>query len=109
MIEDKDIEKTLDWLVHESKQAAEARANRVYLEEGRKALKAVLMKQSGEETVSAQEREAYSHPDYKRHLEGLREAVFRDERYRWLLTTAEAKISAWQTMSRMARTQEQIK
>ena len=108
MIEDRDIEKTLSWLVHEATAGAQARANRVYLEESRKSLKAVLMKESGEETVSAQEREAYAHPKYKAHLDGLKEAVFQDERYRWLLTTAEAKISAWQTMSRTARAQEKV-
>lgn len=108
MIEDKDIERTIDWLVAESKKAAEARAHRVYMEEGRKALKALLMKQSGEESVSAQEREAYAHEDYRRHLEGLREAVFQDERYRWLMTTAEAKIEAWRTMQANQRIQSKV-
>ena len=105
MIADNEIERTIDWLVAEGKAAAEARAQRIYCEEYRKTLKAKLMKDSNEETVSAQEREAYAHPDYATFLRGLKEAVFQDERYRWLMTTAEAKIEAWRTMQANQRIQ----
>jgi hypothetical protein len=108
VIEDRDIEKVLDWLVHEGKDAAQARADRIYCEEFRKSLKAQLMKESGQETVSAQEREAYASPAYITHLKGLREAVFNDERYRWLMTTAEAKIEAWRTMQANQRIQSKV-
>lgn len=108
VIQDEEIERALDWLVRESKSAAQARANRVYMEEYRKALKAKLMKSCGQESIGAQEREAYAHPDYLTHLEALREAVEQDELYRWRMTAAEARISAWQTQSRMARAADKV-
>ena len=108
MIEDRDIERTIDWLVHEAKAAAQARADRIYMEEFRKVEKARLQKESGEDSVAAQEREAYAHPEYQAHLKALREAVFADERYRWLMTSAEAKIEAWRTMQANQRIQSKV-
>ena len=108
MIPEHDIERALEWLVSNSEAAAAARANRVYCEEFRKVVKATLMADRKDEALGAQERYAYAHIDYKNHLQALKQAIQEDERMRWLLTAAEAKISAWQTQQRMARTQERI-
>jgi hypothetical protein len=76
---------------------AEAKGHRVYLEEYRKSLKARLMKSSGVEAIGAQEREAYAHPDYVAHLEGLRAAVEQEECLRWRLVSAQAAIEVWRS------------
>lgn len=109
MIDESDIGKALDWLVKNATPAAQARANKVYLLEYRKSLKAILMSKSGETTEAGKEREAYSHPEYIKHLDALKTAVFEDERYSWLQTAAEAKINMWRSQEASRRTQEQIK
>jgi hypothetical protein len=76
---------------------AQAKATRMYLEEFRKSLKAKLMKDAGDMAIGAQEREAYAHPDYATHLEGMRVAVEQEELYRWKLETAKAAIEVWRS------------
>lgn len=99
MIRDEDIEKALDWLRDNSDECAVNRANRIYVEEYRKTVKAQIMKEHAEKPLAAQEREAYSDPRYEEHLDALREAVRIDERGRFLRAAAEAKIEAWRTAS----------
>lgn len=76
---------------------AQARADRVYMEEFRKTLKAQLMKESGESAIGAQEREAYAHASYAEHLNALREAVQIEEEARWKLVAAQAAIEVWRS------------
>ena len=54
---------------------AQAKANRIYVEEYRRTLKAQLMKTSGVDAIGAQEREAYAHESYAGNLLALKEAV----------------------------------
>ena len=102
-INDDDVEKALDYLRDTAETCAETRAARVYLEEYRKSLKAILMKDHTDLAVNAQEREAYAHPDYVKHLAAMRVAVFEDEKGRFLRHAAEAKIEAWRTQESTRR------
>jgi predicted Fe-S protein YdhL (DUF1289 family) len=108
MIDEEDIDKALHWLVKNADAAARARAERVYVDEYRKHLKARLMKACGEETAAAQEREAYASQQYADHLKVLRDAVQEDERFRWLTTAAEAKIEVWRSEQANARAQGKV-
>lgn len=108
MIRDEEIDKALSWLVSNATAAAQARANKIYMLEYRKSLKAILMSKSKETTEAGKEREAYSHPSYIEHLDALKAAVFEDERYSWLQTAAEAKIGMWRSQEASRRTQEKI-
>ena len=108
MIEDREIEKALDWLVANAVPASQARATRVYLDEYRKSLKASLMGQKSGEPLGSQERFAYSHPDYIKHLDALRTAIEQDEKFRWLLASAEAKIECWRSFQANQRAQGKI-
>ena len=65
--------------------------------------KALLMQTSLETAVTAQERDAYAHPEYLQLLAGLREAVEQEESLRWKLIAAQAKIEVWRTESVNAR------
>ena len=76
---------------------AYAKANRVYVEEYRKTLKATLMKESGVESIGAQEREAYAHEAYKNHLQALKEAVQEEEMLRWRMVTDQASVDVWRS------------
>ncbi len=96
-----DIAKAIDWLINTADKAAQARADRIHLEEFTKHLKANLKVQYKElnpgAADNAQETFALSHPNYKSHLEGLKEAIKQDERFRWLKDTAMAKVDVWRT------------
>lgn len=78
---------------------AQARAERIYLEEFRKSIKSRLMKSSGENALAAQEREAYAHADYIAFLDGLKAAVEQEETLRWKLVQAQAAIDVWRSQN----------
>lgn len=98
MISDDEIEKAVDWLRDHALDAAKAKAERVYCEEYRKSLKAIIASNSNETSESAKERFAYASEAYQEHLAKLREAVLEDEKNRALRVAAELKIEAWRTM-----------
>ena len=96
-ISKKDVEKAVDWLRDNADSCAKARATRIYLEEYRKSLKALLMSKYPDMSVSAQEREAYAHQDYQSHLKLMQQAIYEDERMKFFRASAEVKIEAWRT------------
>lgn len=98
MINEEELNKAMQWLVSSADKAAQANANRQYLDAFSKTIKAEIMSEHISEPVNAQERNAYADPRYKTHLEGLKAAIYEDERYRWLAKTAHAKIEVWRTM-----------
>ena len=108
MIPDSEIQKALDYLRDEADHAAQARANRVYAEEYRKSLKARLKKESNATSNAAQEDDAYAHPDYLAHLEALKAAVHADEKHRFMLSAAGAKIDAWRTQKSYSKTMDKL-
>tara|TARA_R110000823_G_C15581897_1_gene463142 strand:+ start:227 stop:550 length:324 start_codon:yes stop_codon:yes gene_type:complete len=99
MISDDEVQKSLDFLRDTADQSAKFKAERIYLEEYRKSLKALIMKQFTDLPVSAQEREAYASPRYQDHIKALQTAVFNDEKQKFLRVACEAKIEAWRSFS----------
>jgi hypothetical protein len=95
---DNNPEHAIEYIFKLGKRYAKAKAERIYLEEYRKSLKAIIMKRSLENAVNAQEREAYSDPEYVELLKGLREAVEVEEEIRWGLVAAQARIEVWRSM-----------
>ena len=91
------MDKAIEYIFTHGKKYAKAKAERIYLEEYRKSLKAILMKRSMETAVNAQEREAYSDKEYLELLNGLKVAVEREEEERWGLIAAQARIDVWRT------------
>lgn len=79
---------------------AQAKAERIYLEEFRKSKKAILMREAevaGHKTTAAQEREAYANADYVSLIEALRDATEKEEEMRWKLIQATTAIEVWRT------------
>jgi hypothetical protein len=97
MTEAIDPQKHLRRMWENAPKLAQAKANRVYLEEFRKTLKSQLMKGCGLEAIGAQEREAYAHPDYSAHLDGLKAAVEAEELLRWRMVTDQASVEVWRS------------
>lgn len=107
MITDDEAEKAVDFLRDNAIEAAQARADRIYVEQFRKTVKAQLMKefeQKGFASGIAQEREAYADPRYMEQLDAIQEAVFRDEKCRFLREAEMARFEAWRTFSKNQRT-----
>ena len=98
----------LDYIRDHAKQYAQAKANRVYLEEYRKSLKAALMATQIGEPVNAREIYAYAHHDYTRLLEGIKEAIEQEENLRWKLIAAQAKIEVWRSLSANQRAEAKV-
>lgn len=94
----KNPELAIEYIFKHGKKYAQAKANRIYCEEYRKSLKAMIMKRSLETAVNAQEREAYSDPEYIQLLQALKEAVEVEEEIRWGLVAAQARIEVWRSM-----------
>lgn len=108
VISDADVQAALDRLRFKGKDAARAKAERIYLEEYRKSIKAKIMGKHLSLPVSAQEREAYSSQEYVAHLEVMRDAIENDELCRWQMIAAQAVIEAWRTASANQRIESKI-
>jgi hypothetical protein len=97
MIDEREVEKGLQWCVDNAGNAGQVKSNFVHLDRFTKVIRAKLMHQSKEKTVSAQENYAYAHPEMLEHLEGLREAEKQWEEIRWKRDSIMAKSEAWRT------------
>jgi len=96
----KSINDAVDYLYTHGQKFAEAKAERVHIEEFRKSKKALLMRtamMAGTKTAAAAEVEAYADPEYIELLKGLKAAVEREEGYRWGLISAQARIDCWRS------------
>jgi hypothetical protein len=100
-----DPSKAIQYLIDTAPLYAKAKADRLFLEEYRKSKKAQLMSQAGTEVLGKQETFAYAHEEYIEILEGIRVAVEKEEKYRWLMTAAQARTEVWRTQMYSARTE----
>jgi hypothetical protein len=87
--------KAIQYLMDTAPLYAQAKANRMYLEEMRKSVKAKLMKGCQETVLGKQEIFAYAHPDYIEILEGIKAAVEQEENYRWMMAAAQARVEVF--------------
>lgn len=108
MITEDQIERALDWLRDNAEKAAQARAERVYMEAWVKTVLAQCQSKHQELSVAAQEVRARIDPEYIQTLDALREAVADDERFRFLISTAHAKIEAWRSMESTRRAERSV-
>lgn len=107
-MEDRDPHDAIDYIIRNAKKFAQAKADRLYLEEYRKSLKAMLMKRSMEGAIGAQEREAYAHPEYIELLRGLKVAVEIEEKLRWDLIAAQARVEVWRSQEATNRMETRL-
>jgi hypothetical protein len=96
----------VDYLIEVAPKYAQAKAERVYLEEFRKSKKALLMQAHGDKPIGAQEREAYAHPEYIGLLGAIQVAVEREENLKWMMTAAQTRVEVWRSQESTARAQD---
>lgn len=108
IISDTEVEKAIDYLRDNAGKAARSKAQRIYLEDYAKVVKASIMRENADKPIGAQEAIAYADPRYSTHLDVMKEAIERDEYHRWMRTAAEAKLEAWRTQSANHRILDKI-
>jgi len=95
--------KAIQYIIDTAPLYAKAKADRKYLDEYRRSKHAQLKSLARTEVLGKQDTFAYAHPEYIEILEGIRQAVELEERYRWLMTAAQARIECWRTEQYSAR------
>ena len=93
----------IEFIIKTAPLYAKAKSDRMFLEEFRRSKHAQLKSLAGTEVLGKQDTFAYAHPEYIQILEGIREAVEKEETYRWMMTAAQAKIEVWRTQQYSAR------
>lgn len=103
---ERDPDDAVDYIIHNAGKFAKAKAQRVYLEEFRKSKKALLMGQSAGKSAVEREQFAYANDEYLALIAGLKEAVEVEEKLRWDLIAAQARVEIWRTRSANNRAQD---
>lgn len=102
----RDPNKAVDYIIANAGKFAQAKAQRVYLEEFRKSKKALLMAQSSAKSAVEREQYAYGHEDYLGLLGGLKAAVEVEEELKWRLEAARIRVEVWRSQEASNRNQE---
>lgn len=97
MITTEDLDKAVEWLTSNGRNAAKARSEREYLDAYTRVLKSSIMRENPSESLGAQEARAYADPRYLTHLKALEEATFMDEGLRWRRSAEEIKVEIWRS------------
>mgnify|MGYP003343426884 FL=1 len=92
-----DPHKAIDFIFENAPLYAKAKGQLAELENYRHSLKAIKMAQSGETSVTAQEREAYRSEDYQNLCKAIGAATEEAESLRWKLESAKMRFEAWRT------------
>lgn len=94
-----DIERAIDYMRDNASKDAGARADRLYLETYVKTVLAQEQAKTGASSMAAAEMTARISTPYTEALLALKQAIFEDERRRFLRAAAETKVSVFQTLS----------
>lgn len=103
MITEKQVDESVSFLFDTAVESAKARASRYVLEQGLRRIKALEMQKINGGGVAAAEAKAYASDAYGIALDGLKEAIFADEKVRALRDAHAARIEAWRTQQATMR------
>lgn len=92
---DFDPHEAIDYIYKTAPKYGKAKGKVSELETYKSSLKAILMKQSYETAIGAQEREAYAHQDYQNLCKAIGEAVEHAETIKWRLEAAKMRFEAY--------------
>jgi len=93
---DIDPNRAIQYLIDNAPKYAEAKANRVFIENYLRSVKSKLMGNE-EGTLGAKEAYAYAHDDYVEQLKGLMAATEEEERLKFMLKAAELRVEIYKT------------
>lgn len=101
--EEQSVDDALHTLRQNVHKGAVAAGNRIYGQEFRKSLKAMLMAEHTDKPLGVQERHAYSHPKYVEHLKKMREIEIQYEVVRGERVWAERVIDVYKARTFAAK------
>ncbi len=101
-----DIMKHLQTLYDLGPKYAEAKGQRVMLEESLKVAKAESFIASDAQTVAQKEASAITSKEYATAIKGLSVAIENEERLKRALITAEAAVEVWRSLESSRRTMD---
>lgn len=91
-----DPNKAIDYMTKNAPEYAQAKADRVFIENYLRTVKSRLMNQE-EGTLGNKEAFAYAHPDYVLQLNALKIATEKEEHIKYMLKAAELRVEVWRT------------
>lgn len=89
-------ERAIRYMMENAPLYAQAKGMRVFIENHLRTVKARLMNEETG-TLGNKEAYAYAHPDYVAQLEALKIATEEEERLKFMLAAAQARIEVWKT------------
>ncbi len=109
MITQDDAEKAVDWLRDNAYRMAQERAERLYMEQYIKTVKATIQSEQSGLSTAAAEVVALASPRYLATLQAYRDSIKSDEANRFLAAAAEAKIEAWRSQESTRRAEMNLR
>ena len=103
-----DPNKCIDFILENAGKYAQAKGELAQLEVFKSSLKAIMMKKANEQTIGAQEREAYASQEYQDHCKAIGVATENAEKLKWELEAARLRHATWQTLEVSNRNQDRI-
>ena len=103
-----DPNKAIDYIFENAAEYSHVKGKLAELELYKSSLKAILMKQSGESSIGAQEREAYADDKYVTHCQAIGIATEQAELLKYRLEAAKLRIEVWRTQEANNRNIERL-
>ena len=91
-----DPNKCVAYIMENAPKFAQAKAERVFIENYLRTVKSRLMQQE-EGTLGNKEAYAYAHPDYLAQLLALKDATQMEENLKFMLLAAQMRFDTWKT------------
>jgi hypothetical protein len=99
-------QKAVNFIIDNAPKYAEAKSQRVYLENFLKVKRAQLIQDCKNEPVTRAESYALSHPDYLVIIEGIKIAMLEEEKLKYFLEAAKLRAEIWRTTEASNRNQD---
>ena len=103
-----DPNKCIDFILENAGKYAQAKGELAQLEAYKSSLKAIKMAETSEQSLGAQEREAYRSEDYQNFCKAIGAATKNAEKLKWVLEAARLRHATWQTLEVSNRNQDRI-
>jgi hypothetical protein len=98
----------VDFLYEFAPEYAKAKGELAELEAYKSSLKAIMMKKSNENSIGAQEREAYASQEYQDLCKAIGAATYKTEMWKYRLEAAKLRFEAWRTQEASNRNLERL-
>ena len=108
MIDSREMGEALDTIEEVSPLYAQAKGERVHLDDYRKVQLAILYQEAEGRTVADKENWCKSHPHYVTVIKGHGDAVEKEAALYWKLKLAETQIEVWRTIQASRRREAAI-